>query len=126
MTNQGTLAIGLNSEDGESRVKTDWWDEDGECRDNKLASLEARLVRNSAHPLTHLLTYSLTGVKCRATSVAKNTDNWILQNIDIDIDKAILEDIDKDILENIDIDKEIESIRIWYIKQGYQRAPSRP
>ena len=35
---------------------------------NKLASLEATLVRNSAHPLT----YSLTGVKCRATSVAKN------------------------------------------------------
>ena len=36
---------------------------------NKLASLEATLVRNSAHPLTH----SLTGVKCRATSVAKNS-----------------------------------------------------
>ena len=35
---------------------------------NKLASLEATVVRNSAHPLTH----SLTGVKCRATSVAKN------------------------------------------------------
>ena len=35
---------------------------------NKLASLEATLVRNSAHSLTHLL----TGVKCRATSVAKN------------------------------------------------------
>ena len=35
---------------------------------NKLASLEATLVRNSAHLLTH----SLTGVKCRATSVAKN------------------------------------------------------
>ena len=34
---------------------------------NKLASLEATLVRNSAHSLT----YSLTGVKCRATSVAK-------------------------------------------------------
>ena len=38
---------------------------------NKLASLEATLVRNY-DPLTHLLTYSLTGVKCRATSVAKN------------------------------------------------------
>ena len=37
-------------------------------RKNKLASLKATLVRNSAHPLT----YSLTGVKCRATSVAKN------------------------------------------------------
>ena len=36
---------------------------------NKLASLGATLVRNSAHPLT----YSLTGVKCRATSVAKNS-----------------------------------------------------
>ena len=35
---------------------------------NKLASLEATLVRNSADSLTHLL----TGVKCRATSVAKN------------------------------------------------------
>ena len=35
---------------------------------NKLASLEATLVRNSADPLTD----SLTGVKCRATSVAKN------------------------------------------------------
>ena len=36
--------------------------------ENKLASLEATLVRNSAHSLT----YSLTGVKCRATGVAKN------------------------------------------------------
>ena len=36
--------------------------------DNKLASLEATLVRNSAQRPTHLL----TGVKCRATSVAKN------------------------------------------------------
>ena len=35
---------------------------------NKIASLEATLVRNSAHSLT----YSLTGVKCRATSVAEN------------------------------------------------------
>ena len=35
---------------------------------NKLASLEATLVRNY-DPLNHLL----TGVKCRATSVAKNT-----------------------------------------------------
>ena len=34
---------------------------------NKLASLEATLVRNSAQRLTD----SLTGVKCRATSVAK-------------------------------------------------------
>ena len=34
---------------------------------NKLASLEATLVQNSAHSLTH----SLTGVRCRATSVAK-------------------------------------------------------
>ena len=33
----------------------------------------------------------------------------ILENIDIDID------IDKEILENIDI----ESIRIWHIEQGY-------
>ena len=31
--------------------------------ENKLASLKAKLVRNSAH--------SLTGVRCRATSVAK-------------------------------------------------------
>ena len=38
---------------------------------NKLASLEATLVRNSAHPLTYSLTDLLTGVKCRATSVAK-------------------------------------------------------
>ena len=36
-------------------------------RRNKLASLEATLVRNY-DPLNHLL----TGVKCRATSVAKN------------------------------------------------------
>ena len=35
---------------------------------NKLASLGATLVRNSAHWLTDLL----TGVMCRATSVAKN------------------------------------------------------
>ena len=34
---------------------------------NKLASLEATLVQNSAHPPT----YSLTRVKSRATSVAK-------------------------------------------------------
>ena len=40
--------------------------------ENKLASLGATLVRNSAHLLTYLLTHSLTGVKCRATSVAKN------------------------------------------------------
>ena len=38
----------------------------GKCSFNKLASLEATLVRNS-----EWLTYSLTGVKCRATSVAK-------------------------------------------------------
>ena len=41
----------------------------GSIHKNKLASLGATLVRNSAHPLNHLL----TGVKCRATSVAKNT-----------------------------------------------------
>ena len=40
----------------------------GNGRENKLASLGATLVRNSADPLTD----SLTGVKCRATSVAKN------------------------------------------------------
>ena len=39
---------------------------------NKLASLEATLVRNSAQRLTH----SLTGVKCRATSVAKNLPDF--------------------------------------------------
>ena len=39
---------------------------------NKLARLESTLVRNSAHPLTYSLTDLLTGVKCRATSVAKN------------------------------------------------------
>ena len=37
---------------------------------NKLASLEAPLVRNY-DLLTHLLTYLLTRVKTRATSVAK-------------------------------------------------------
>ena len=37
------------------------------CIQNKLASLKAMLVRNSAHSLTD----SLTGVWCRATSVAK-------------------------------------------------------
>ena len=37
---------------------------------NKLASLEATLVRNY-DLLTYLLTRSLMGVKCRATSVAK-------------------------------------------------------
>ena len=40
----------------------------GHLCSNKLASLGATLVRNSAH----LITDSLTGVKCRATSVAKN------------------------------------------------------
>ena len=39
---------------------------------NKLASLGATLVRNSAHSLTYLL----TGVKCRATSVAKKVMDW--------------------------------------------------
>ena len=43
------------------------------CWDNKLASLEATLVRNSAH----LLTYLLTGVKCRATSVAKKNADLV-------------------------------------------------
>ena len=43
--------------------------------DNKLASLGATLVRNSAHWLND----SLTGVKCRATSVAKN--DRILHNM---------------------------------------------
>ena len=38
-----------------------------DIKKNKLASLEATLVQNSAHSLT----YSLKGVKCRATSVAK-------------------------------------------------------
>ena len=42
---------------------------------NKLASLEATLVRNSAH----LLTYLLTGVKCRATSVAKKNPGVDIQ-----------------------------------------------
>ena len=44
---------------------------------NKLASLGATLVRNSADWLTDLL----TGVKCRATSVAKNpgTMNFFIQ-----------------------------------------------
>ena len=36
---------------------------------SKLASLEATLVETMTHPPTH----SLTGVKCRATSVAKNS-----------------------------------------------------
>ena len=44
---------------------------------NKLASLEATLVRNSAHPLTYSLTDLLTGVKCRATSVAKKEGKYI-------------------------------------------------
>ena len=42
----------------------------GRVQKNKLASLVATLVRNSAH----LITDSLTGVKCRATSVAKKHD----------------------------------------------------
>ena len=46
-------------------------------RDNKLASLEATLVRNSAHLINHLITYLLTGVKCRATSVAKKNTLYI-------------------------------------------------
>ena len=37
------------------------------CTENKLASLEATLVQNYDR-----FTHSLTGVKCRATSVAKN------------------------------------------------------
>ena len=44
-----------------------WHDKPCRSYSNKLASLEATLVRNSAHSLT----YSLT-LKCRATSVAKN------------------------------------------------------
>ena len=42
---------------------------------NKLASLRATLVRNSADSLTHLL----TGVKCRATSVAKKRQRANIQ-----------------------------------------------
>ena len=38
---------------------------------NKLAKLQATLVRNYDSP-----TDSLTGVKCRATSVAKKFDKW--------------------------------------------------
>ena len=50
-----------------------------------------------------------------------NIDKEILENIDIDIDKEILEIIDiyKEILENIDI----ESIRIWHMEQGQPQAP---
>ena len=50
--------------------------QENDYEENKLASLEATQVRNSAHPLT----YSLTGVKCRATSVAKKgskTSAWV-------------------------------------------------
>ena len=39
---------------------------------NKLAKLQATLVGNYDSP-----TYSLTGVKCRATSVAKNTETSV-------------------------------------------------
>ena len=44
---------------------------------NKLASLEATLVRNSAD----LLAYLLTGVKCRATSVAKKVRKYVNVNM---------------------------------------------
>ena len=55
---------------------------------NKLASLEATLVRNSAHSLisrqwVSKLTYSLTVVKCRATSVAKK--QFLLALLDLDL-----------------------------------------
>ena len=43
---------------------------------NKLASLEATLVRNYDR-----LTHSLTGVKCRATSVAKNIKNTCVDEL---------------------------------------------
>ena len=66
-----------------------------------------------------------------------------LENINIDIDKKILEniDIDKDILENIDIDKDILEnnnidiekgilqnivlVRIWYIEHPYTKLKSK-
>ena len=44
---------------------------------NKLVSLEATLVRNSAD----LLAYLLTGVKCRATSVAKKVRKYVNVNM---------------------------------------------
>ena len=60
---------------GVGRIAVIFWKYDN-IWGNKLASLEATLVRNSAHLLTYLLTHSLTGVKCRATSVAKKTKRW--------------------------------------------------
>ena len=51
------------------RHKADEWYFETRAMGNKLASLEATLVRNY-DPLTHSLT-----VKCRATSVAKKNNN---------------------------------------------------
>ena len=51
--------------------------------ENKLASLEATLVRNSAQRPTHLL----TGVKCRATSVAKKVWGKVLKRFKVSCPK---------------------------------------
>ena len=70
-----------------------------------------------------LFDISISDIDCRYIDININIDKDILENIDIDIDKNILENIDidinidKEILENIDIviviDKEIlENINI--------------
>ena len=47
--------------------------EEEEKEENKLASSKLRWCKTTTHPAT----YSLTGVKCRATSVAKNMNKRI-------------------------------------------------
>ena len=46
---------------------------DKAMRQNKLASSK---LRSQSETTTYRLTYSLTGVRCRATSVAKNRFKW--------------------------------------------------
>merc|ERR1719216_551873 len=60
---------------------------------------------------------SIVDISANLKNIDIDIDREILENIDIDIDKDILENIDinidKEILENIDIDKEIlENIAI--------------
>ena len=66
----------------------------------KIVNKQARKPRSYASPKlwpTHLLTYSLTGVKCRATSVAKNIDINIIKgnhkNIDWEIDFWVIKPV---------------------------------
>ena len=63
----------FNFRDWTKTISLDWTNI---SKTNKLANLEAKLVRNYDQ-----LTHSLTDVKCRATSVAKNSHIFFLHSL---------------------------------------------